>query len=142
MDDLKRPLIIEPKFSKLLFFILVVIHVGALVCVWSLAFSIWIKFVLLLIIVILFVCVLRRHCFRISKNSIKLMEQHIDDSWGLYRVGGGITQANLSSNSLVTRYLIILNYKVPGKWFSVSVLLFPDSESSDNLRRLRASLIT
>jgi len=97
--------------AKVLAIVIAVIHLGAMVCVFS-VFSIWLQVVLILLIGVNLYYVLWRYILlRSSKSIVKIWHKE-DDVWYLMRRSGRLVEKQLRS-SFVARFMIILNFKVP-----------------------------
>lgn len=83
-----------------------------------------------------------RHVFLRSKKSIIKIWWSTDDQWYLLNCAGEKLLAEIDGNSLITRFLVILIFKVQGKRRKISVRLFPDNISKDELRRLLVHLFS
>lgn len=62
--------------------------------------------------------------------------------WHLRAQNGKVYTAQLQGSTLLTRFLVILNFKRIGSRFGVAVLLFPDATEMIIFRRLCAYLKT
>ncbi|WP_423062864.1 protein YgfX [Candidiatus Paracoxiella cheracis] len=67
--------------------------------------------------------------------------QENSHQWRLVLKDGVSTIAVLEDNSLVTRYLMILNFRCRETHKKYSLCLFPDSFPSKDLQRLRSNII-
>lgn len=140
MEKPSEILILKPQFSKIFFTILFLIHSGALICAWCNSLSVILKLLFTLVIIIYFVYVLYFHVLRKLKISISEIVFE-NKKWYLKLVNGEILSANLLNSSIVTRYLVILNFEVSCKWRKFSLPLFLDSESPPILKKLRSKLL-
>lgn len=134
-------MILQPKVSKIFLGLLSFVHIGALFCLWIIPFYMMVKAFLTIIIIIHYVYNLLSRVFLLGKSSIVKIFYRTDATWHLYFCNDYSMQAILLKKSIVTRYLIILYFKISGVRCTQSVLLFPDSELREKLRRLRAIVL-
>lgn len=127
---------VKPKPSYFLGIIVGLTYFAALVCLFLSGISFYISFALSLVVLAHAVYIFRRDIVLREPSSIV----GVFKSAAGYRIeffNGEVVSAVLHKDSIVTRYLIILNFKCEGKWFLKRVILLPDSAVYDALRRLR-----
>ena len=135
-------LVLKPHFSWVLFCLLLVAHIGAVVCLFFSGIAFVWQLISVFLIFIYFIYCLRVYVLKSTKRSIVAITCENNQKWRLLFADGRSNIANLLDSSLVTRHLVILNFKVPGFLFKYSSPLFSDSESSENLRKLRLILLS
>lgn len=115
-------------------------HLGALSILLSLDLINW--FVVLGSVVCIFsmLCTLRYHAWRVASDAIVEFWPKRDGQWILQDRRGRKKIVKLCGDSVVTRYFILLNFKVSGSYKKVTVVLCPDALGWDNFRRLRVLL--
>ncbi len=120
---------------------MVFIHVAALLSVMFFAAAIAVKLLLVALVIYSFFIVLKRHFFsRGGKKIISFGCRAANDWW--VRTCEGDFDVVLHSGSVVTRYLMILNFKKTetGKRF-YPLVIFPDSLLSKERQMLRVELM-
>lgn len=133
-------IVIKPRLSKYLVIFLCTTHLGAICCILLLNFPIWlIIFLIILISYSLHATLQRYGVLKSSKAIIKLWKEK-DNSWRLLNNENRILNAHLRLDSFVSRYLIILNFDIAKKFFTLPVLLCSDSLDKEILRHLRILL--
>jgi hypothetical protein len=132
----ETPLQLQPRPSKYLFGILLVLHVGAMICVFSLMFMWPLKFLLIIILLLNFYCCLRKYFFMTSSMSIKKLVLR-NDQWQLYFANGSEETVLLSKAQLVSRWLNLLSFKILSSNKKINFILFKGSANQEKLRRLR-----
>lgn len=133
---------IAPHPSRYLLILLIIIYLGAIFCVHATDLPLFIKGPIVIISSIYFYYLIKRYVLLDRKNSIICASINADQQWQLQFYTREWMQAKLMPRNLVTRYFIILNFKVAEKKCGHALLLFPDSISRDELRKLRAYLFS
>jgi hypothetical protein len=129
-----------PHFSRWLCALLLFIYGGGFFCLWVAAIFIEIKLMVSVILIINFIMVARQHLWLTANKSIVAIG--IDQQqWNFCVKSGANFQAMVMSNSIVTRYIIILKLKVRLTNRRFTLLLLPDSLTFDELRQLRTQLL-
>ncbi len=140
MDNGENSLVIDLRFSIYLSLILSVSHLGALICVICVSLSPLIKGVLIISILAQGYYLFRTYVLFNHPNSIYRVVLKINAEYDLYTKQGVVIPAILDQHRLMTRSLIIINFKVEGKRFKMPMILFADSAPKDSLRRFRMML--
>lgn len=137
-------LILKPQFSKILLVILLFIHLGAVICLWNIECGLVIKILATAFIASYLFYLTSFYVFRIAHHSITTISCHPTRDWELQLAKGKTISAKLKlNNCIVTRYFILLNFKIDQRWRkNVTTPLFFDSESPENLRKLRVILLS
>ena len=125
--------IYQSRFSKYFLSILIAMNGGAVVCLMLTTMPMWVKLLLSVSVAI--------YCFYHARNPIAEFSQENSHQWRLVLKDGVSTIAVLEGNSLVTRYLMILNFRCRETHKKYSLCLFPDSFPSKDLQRLRSNII-
>ncbi len=133
-------IVIKPQPSKYLATFLCSIHLGAIFCVLFLNFPIWLIILLTILIGYSLYVTLQRYVFLKSSKAIIKFWKEKDNSWRLLNNENRILNAHLRFDSFVSRYLIILNFDMAKKFFTLPALLCSDSLDKEILRRLRVLL--
>lgn len=125
------------RFSILLF---TLIYGILLLIICYLPLPVELSAILSLLCVINFIQVLRQQAYRVTATAIQRFWQTNANFWCLEDKQGQVYTAKLCNDSIRTRFIIVLNFAVPHKWFVKSLVLLPDSLDSNSFRRLRTKL--
>jgi toxin CptA len=119
---------------------LLFIHGGALLWLFVFALPIWMK--LLVAIAIITSLLLQLRCHLLQKGSRAVMGLLWDggDEWQLQMDQGETINASLLGSSLVTPWLIILNFKTETSRRMLPVIIMTDALDSPSFRRLTSKL--
>lgn len=130
------------KPSHYLAVLLLIIHGGALACLWILAWPWWTKLLLALACLMSFVTLFRQHVLLNNPRSIVEFWQQSGGHWQLRDNLAELKTAKLADNSICTRYFVLLNFNGLNKQQAsrISVLVFADSLSEQDFRCLRRQL--
>lgn len=115
-------------------------HVVAMIILWLVGFSVWLSIILSLLIIGSCYWLLTTQALRSSATAVTQLYKNTDNSWSLYTKKGTEWRGVLRADSLHTRYLLILNFKVEQRRFSRPVVICADALSYAEFRRLRLSL--
>ncbi len=130
--------------SYYLAILLLIIHGGAIACLWILVWPWWAKLLLAFACLMSFVALFCQHVLLSNAHSIIEFWQQTGGLWQLRDNLGESRTAKLADNSICTRYFVLLNfyYLKKQKRISVrtSVLVLPDSLADQDFRRLRRQL--
>ncbi len=161
------PVRLSLGFSRTLFVLLCTIHLIALLSALSLSLDLYIRVILAAAILLSCAYNVRKHCFRTLNRSVRavlLKPENLHpkaaqlprstlpaDAWRLELVSD---QSSLKSNQpaqqqaatlagsyLVTPWLVLLSFKVEGRWGRFPVVIFADSTDSAQFRQLRILLL-
>ncbi len=130
---------VKLRVSKLLAVILTVIHVGAIVCVWFIGLPI-LSLILTVLIILSYYYSLTKYALLQRASSIIKFWRH-DDTWYLQQKSGNIVTCKLQ-HKFMSRHLVILNFKVPNKWFGMPVIIASDMLDEGKFKQLRRSMYT
>lgn len=83
-----------------------------------------------------------KHAMRSSRQAIVRVIWEDNGRWYIVRKSGEKVRVKLKGDTFVHPRLTVLNFKVPEKWFSQSVILAGDNVNKDSHRRLRVRLRT
>lgn len=130
------------KPSNYLAILLLIIHGGAIACLWILAWPWWTKLLLALACLMSFVTLFRQHVLLNNPRSVVEFWQQSAGHWQLKDNLAELKTAKLADNSICTRYFVLLNFNCLNKQHAsrISVLVFSDSLDEKNFRRLRRQL--
>lgn len=129
------------KLSITLSVLLIMLYVGAIVCVLVLPVYLWVKLLIIMLLCWRFVVSARRYIWRSGANAV----MHVwieNDEWYLQNALGQTWRVSLRGDSLITRQLVILNFKLEDTKKVISVPIFFDSLSKGSMQELRRHLLT
>lgn len=130
--------LIQPRRSVALFIMFVLLHSAALL-VLIVAPLLWqVRFFLMIVLFVSFIYTLRRHVFFFDQRSVIRCWCEADGTWKIQWRNGFVGSADLLRNSFISRYLMLLNFKINGRRFPISLPLAFDSASKETLRQLRS----
>ena len=124
----------RPKSSLCCLSLFIILYGGALICVLTLSLVMWVKGLLALFILAHGVFSL---CYRRGVTSF----YYDNGQWRLFDRAAGKIRLLLQPSSVVTRYVMLLNFRCQKTTLRRTILLFPDSLPSDQLRYLRSQLL-
>jgi len=130
---------LERRPSPSLMIVLVVVHGAALLVLWPLPLSIWIKALLAMAILVQAMITWRHHVNMRAPTAVKRLVWGNDDQWELFPSGGGSCSAQLLPASYVHPLLVILRFMTEDKR-RCAVIVPPDGLGPDDHRRLRVRL--
>ncbi len=134
------PFRVSLQTSFLLNCSLFVIYIGAFVWLWFFELPMWLSLPIKLAVVIGFIFHLRTYLFRNSAKAITEMIWFEADDWQLLDAYRQQHQVKLLGNSLISPWLLVLNFRAESDGKKWSVVLMPDSVDSTTFRRLNAKL--
>ncbi len=129
---------LRPRYSYLLLTLILGLHFGA---VLFLLLIDWPPLFLLLIAVLLVASTywqVRHHCLRQSASAIQRLGFDSGGWW--LECNDGRHCADLLGDTVVTGFVVILNFRVAMPWRRRSIVLFNDAAESEELRLLRVFL--
>lgn len=121
--------------------VLWLIHVGALCCLLLSGAPIWILLPVGLAGVGSLIIRLQHAALRAASAVVRLWVAS-DGQWYLQNHADSVVAAELQGDTFVSRYLIILNFKLEIKQRSSAVVLWNDSVDAQTFRRLKQYLLT
>jgi hypothetical protein len=124
MPEIKIPLRQSNFFTGLLFFVVL----GSVVIIFNLPVLWWVKFILMS-----FVLIYGGKIFLDQREILGL--SFGEKGWDLLLRDGKIS-ALLANDSTVTRWVSVLRFSVEGKWLKKSCLVWWDSVSRDDYRKM------
>lgn len=131
------------KPSYYLAILLLIIHGGAIACLWVVPWPWWTKLLLVLAALVSFMTLFRQHVLLNNPRSVIEFWQQNGGHWQLKDNLAEIKTAKLADNSICTRYFVLLNFNCFNKQqpaSHVSVLVLSDSLNDHDFRRLRRQL--
>lgn len=134
------PLLLELQSSRIFAVILIFIYGGALICLNLSSISIWLKIILTLFITVSFLMSLNKFILFKSAEAIMSIKTDKKNQWSLIKRSGEVVSARLYGDSICTRWLVILNFRLYDVNKRLSLLIFSDSADAEAFRRLRAYL--
>jgi len=134
---MRNALLIKPRVSLFLcLFFCVIYTMSFLLLAWA-SMAIWLHFLLSAFVLLHFIYVMRRYVFYRHPLSVKRLWCDEHDDWKIQYSDAHVRTAKLLQSVMVSRYLIFLAFRLPGRLLPVTVPLALDSDESDNIRRLR-----
>jgi toxin CptA len=130
-----------PQPSRQWFVLLMLIHVGALCCLLLSGAPGWVMMLAGLACVYSLIISLR-HAALLASTAVLRVSVTEDGQWRLQNRAGSVMAAKLRGDSLVSRFLVILNFKLETKRRNISVILLSDSVDAHTFRRLKQYLLT
>lgn len=129
------------KSSYYLAVLLLVVHGGAIACLYLLSWPWWTKLLLSLACLMSFVTLFCQHVLLNNPRSVIEFWQQSSGCWQLRNYLGEVSVLNLADDSICTRYFVLLNFVSLGKKKSkISLVLLPDSLNPKDFRLLRRQL--
>lgn len=122
--------------SRLCMGLLLLIHVAALLCIFALPLKWWAYLLIATILAISLIYYIELYVRFGLKRSIRTLEYEESGDWVLctkqqqYR-------AKLLADSVVTNYMLILNFRLTHKKSRRTVLVFKDALTHESFRQLR-----
>lgn len=109
-------------------------------CFWTLSWAWWIKAIIHLTLII-YVCYLIKTKVLLQAPHAILRLTHVNKTTWRFVLRSGLEQeAILRSNSYISPWLVILNFRKPKTYKIISVVIFPDAVNKQVFRRLRVLL--
>jgi len=134
---MSRVLLIKPKFSILLcLFFSVLYIISFMICIIA-NMPFLLHFVLEVFIIVNFIYVLRRFVLYRHPLSIKRLWCENYGNWKIQCRDSHVRTAELKQSVIISHYLILLSFKVPGRFFQLALPLAHGSVSTEALRNLR-----
>lgn len=132
---------LEPKASLQCSIFILILFIGAMLSLLKVNIPLILKIFGIIICLFSGSFYLRKYAWLTHKKSIVRLIAKPKGGWQLFTRDGSSYIANIRGDSLLTRWLIILNlWSRPQS--RVSIVLFPDSLDNQTLRRLRVYLNT
>jgi hypothetical protein len=128
---------IESRPSYFLAAFLLLIYLGAMLCILFLLIPWWVKIVLLCCCSIGLIVSLQKQVLFLGKKAVIKIWPEQDGKWCLLTREGEVWRAQLQGDSVVTRYFIILNFSVKEKHLRLSRILFRYEFEAERFRRLQ-----
>ncbi len=135
----KEKLLIHPGVSRSLALMLLLSHAAALAVVPPLQLGLMFKLLLATAVVSSLTYYARRDLLGLGRSAVVGVEWSDAGGWGLIDREGNCSAATLLGSSYLHRYLLTLNFRLPGGT-KRRLILTPDSVDADQFRRLRARL--
>lgn len=123
--------------SRYLMGLLMLIHAAALLCVLVLPLQWWAYLLIGLVLFVSLIYYIERLVRYRLKSSIRCIEQNADGSWQLQQRQSSL-RAKLSGESVVTRFVLVLNFDLLGSKKKQSVVVFKDSLQPREFYQLKA----
>lgn len=130
--------LIELRPSKIFAAILILIYSGAAICLNLSTITIYLKIIFTLFIMTMFLFHFNKMVLLKNNKSLGVIKADKKHQWQLIDRSGEIFFAQLCGDSICTRWLVILNFRVTGIKKILSILVFSDSTTTEDFRRLRA----
>lgn len=133
---------IELQASRQWLIFVVLVHLGALSCTVVSGAPIWLKIVVGLVCVYSAVANSWETALRKVPRAITRCWVSSEGQWALQNRAGQVVTARLCADSLVTRFLIVLNFKPLQTKRVISIILVPDVVDTPTFQRLKLYLHT
>lgn len=130
------------QVSKLFFCLLCILYGIAILSVMLSALPIILKIITVLLCLLIMIWSMQRYVLLQSPHSIIFAKIEKGVTWQLMDKSGKLQSACLQNNTICTRWLVILNFKLASHFWGLPIIIFPDSITSDRFRQLRAYLYT
>lgn len=129
------------KSSYYLAIFILVVHGGAIACLCFLAWPWWTKLLLSFACLMSFVTLFCQHVLLNNPYSIIEFWQQSPTCWQLRNNLGEVSKQQLTTDSICTRYFVLLNFVALNKnKTKISLVLLPDSLSPKDFRQLHRQL--
>jgi hypothetical protein len=131
------------KPSYYLAILLLIIHGGAIACLWVVPWPWWTKLLLVFAALMSFMAFFRQHVLLNSPRSVIEFWQQKDGHWQLRDNLAEIKTAKLADNSICTHHFVLLNFNCLNKQqpvSNISILVLADSLNDHDFRQLRRQL--
>lgn len=133
----EQPFILHP--SRYFMGLLLLIHIGAMLLVVTLPLKWWAYLLIALVLFASLIYQIQKHIYYRYAKSIKGLIVN-NKTWTLIQRNGNTLTGILQGDSVITRYLLILNFKVSlekDQYAKRSVVIFNDALSVPAFRQLR-----
>ncbi len=135
------PLYLEPRPSRWLAGLVVVIHSGATVCALLIPVPWWARLSLAALFLLNLVMLFPRYVL-LRRHAVTALLWDELGEWRLWIDGGKEVAVRLEPDNFTSPRCVVLNFRTPEGGARHAVVLFPDSLDAGNLRRLRVRLRT
>lgn len=126
--------------SRTLTALLSVAHLLSLLVIWLLPWMVSMQVAGSLLIAASLAFHLRRDCLLVASNSIIGLRLDQKCNYSYLTRNGTWLEAKLLASSMVTPWLIVLNFTQENRWLTRHAIIFPDSADTEMLRQLRVLL--
>lgn len=130
-------LLLQPRRSFALFVLFGAIHFFAFFVVMMLSLHWFFRLLFALCVLGHFFYILDQHILLRGSRRIMRCWRGRSGVWYLQFRNGLVVSGDLLERCFISRYLMLLNFKVGGRRFPVTLTLAFDSDSKDVLRKLR-----
>lgn len=130
--------ILQP--SRYFMWLLLLIHIGAMLLILSLPLKWWANLLIALILLVSLIYHIEKHVYHRLAKAIKSLTYVNKEGWRLTQRNGVQLSATLLGDSVITRHLLILNFKIQLQNKTVgkrSIVIFNDSMDEIGFRQLR-----
>jgi len=131
---------VEIRPSLMMLGFLLIAFIGAFVCLVAAAIAVTIKVIVAILLGIWGYKSIYNSGLLKSANAVIEIQQLHDNEWELVTNSGKKILAKLVGQSYVARFLVVLNFNYPDKFFKRSVIVWSDAAAPEVLRRLRVNL--
>ena len=134
------PLRLEIKPSKILFFLLLILHFLALLIIYTLNFDLLITVLIVIPVFISAYFSIFKITLQKSKNSIIKLVWDGNNEWILENKIGEKINAELLKDTYISSMMTILIFKCEGQFVTKNIVLLKDNIDENDFRRLRVRL--
>ena len=120
--------------------LLLLLHIGAMLLIFTLPLVWWAHLLIAIVLLSSLVYYIEKHIYYKLAKAIKSLIYANNKTWQLVQRNGQIINGTLQNDSVVTRYLLILNFKTSPKnkiQLKRSVIVFNDAMSTVAFKELR-----
>lgn len=131
----------RPKISVVLCIFFSVIYIVSFLLLFIARLPFWIHFLAGAFLIFHCIYVMRRYVFYRHPLSIIRLWCDKENSWKMQCHDAHVQTAELIQSAIISRYLIFLAFRVPGRFSPFVLPLASDSDHPDTMRLLRQTLL-
>jgi len=128
------------RSSKGIAIYLLTIHVSLVLILYALPIPSLIRLLITLLCIYTLLYTLRKESWRTHPKSIIALTKTEDGNWQLKQKNGEWLNGHIAYDTLITPFLLIINFKISARFRNLPVVIFCDAVSDEALRQLRISL--
>ena len=139
---MRKACLIKPRISLLLCLFFCVLYTLSFLLVALSSMPRWGHLLFDVFWVLHFLYVMRRYAFYRHPLSVTRLWCDENADWKMQCRNGQVRLATLWQSTVVSRYLVFLAFRVPGRFFPVMLPLALDSDDTENMRQLRRFIVS